>query len=100
MPQDLEQMSNALPCIICHKPLEKVYRGDQDVGNHPDDGVACTTHGNYGSTVFDSLNGSYLEFNICDPCLLDAAKFNRIAIGRMYASGKQREPLRMWNGNE
>ena len=36
-----------------------------------DGGVSFHTHGNYGSTVFDPMNGTYLEIYICDDCLLD-----------------------------
>ncbi len=96
--QDPRNSPNALPCIICRKPLEKVSR---DATNHPDDGVVCTTHGNYGSTVFDPGDGSYLEFNMCDQCLLNAARFNCVAIVRPYVSRRKGpEPLRMWSGKE
>jgi hypothetical protein len=52
------------------------------VDNQPRDGVACTTSGNYGSTVFDPMNGEFLEFNLCDPCLVAAGEKGRVWIAR------------------
>jgi hypothetical protein len=70
----------ALPCIICGDTLKNVW---EDAENQPSDGVACTTNGNYGSTVYDSiLNGEFLEFNICDPCLVKAGEQGRIYTAR------------------
>jgi hypothetical protein len=66
------------PCIICGAELQRVW---EDEGQ-PNDGVVCTTHGNYGSRVYDSLNGEYLAFNICDPCLTKAGEQGRIQITR------------------
>jgi hypothetical protein len=70
----------ALPCIICGTSLKNVW---QDAENQPNDGVACTTRGNYGSTVFDPvLSGEFLEFNLCDPCLVKAGEQGRIYMAR------------------
>jgi hypothetical protein len=66
------------PCLICGKVL---YREMDDEGQ-PRDGVVCTTHGNYGSRVFDDLHGEYLAFNICDSCMKALAKRERIFITR------------------
>ncbi len=71
--------STALPCIVCGAVLFNVYDG---VTNQPNDGVACFTSGNYGSTVFDSFNGDQLTFNVCDSCLTDAGETGRVLIGR------------------
>jgi hypothetical protein len=69
----------ALPCIICGIPLKNVW---EEADNQPSDGVACTTNGNYGSTVYDPvMTAEFLEFNICDPCLVKAG-----AEGRIYAA--------------
>jgi hypothetical protein len=70
----------ALPCIICGTRLKNVW---EDAENQPNDGVACTTRGNYGSTVYDPvLTAEFLEFNICDPCLVKAAGQDRIYAAR------------------
>lgn len=66
------------PCIICGANLERVFTDE----GQPNDGVVCTTHGNYGSTVFDDLTGEYLAFNICDSCLTDKAAEGRVMITR------------------
>jgi hypothetical protein len=70
----------ALPCIICYTPLTNVW---QDAENQPNDAVACTTPGNYGSTAYDPvLTAEFLEFNICDPCLIKAGEQNLIYTAR------------------
>ena len=53
-----------MKCIKCRKSLDEIGE------NHPGGGIACHSHGNYGSTVFDSIFGEeYLMFFICDECL-------------------------------
>lgn len=66
----------ALSCIVCHKALvNEIDLAD----NQPRDGVVCNTHGNYGSRVYDSLNANeYLEFNVCDDCLVKASNRGEI----------------------
>ncbi len=55
-----------LTCLVCGKRLESVNDELQ-----PYDGVICLTGGNYGSTVFDPMNGSTaLYFVLCDQCLV------------------------------
>ena len=68
----------ALPCIVCGKKLKNVFAGS----NQPSDGIVVMTTGNYGSTVWDSMNGEFLEFNVCDPCLREAAEHRRILVAR------------------
>ena len=69
----------ALPCIVCGKALRNVF---DDAGNQPNDGVVLTTHGNYGSTVYDSFTGEFLEVNLCDPCLVRAGEQGRVLEAR------------------
>lgn len=59
-------MTHALPCIICDKPLRNIATNGE---NQPSGGTEFTTHGHYGSTVFDPMDGSILVLNICDDCL-------------------------------
>ena len=73
----MEQQSD-WPCIICGAPLTRVFMDE----GQPNDGVVCTTHGNYGSRVFDDLTGEYLAFNICDSCLEDKAAEGLVQITR------------------
>lgn len=58
-------------CIVCQAPTE--------------DGTYFRTHGNYGSTVFDPMDGSYLDILICNPCLAERA--------RHAACGRDRRPV-------
>lgn len=67
-------------CIVCRKPLENIDPGE-DGHNQPDDGVAFQSHGHYGSTVFDPMDGTYLEINICDPCLKSAGEEGNVLMG-------------------
>lgn len=64
-------LSAPLPCFKCRKELEPV---DPAFGfrasGQPYEGVMCSTGGNYGSRVFDSMGRDSLYFNICDECLL------------------------------
>lgn len=69
----------ALPCIACGKPLASV---NPDGENHCYDGLAFRSYGQYGSTSFDPMNGEYLEINLCDECLLHAAKAQQVLWGR------------------
>lgn len=57
------------PCIVCGQKLKDVFGGSPVYANQPGEGLAFTTHGHYGSTVFDPMDGSSLEINICDPCV-------------------------------
>lgn len=64
-----------VPCIVCGAELENVER---DANNQPYEGTAFYTHGHYGSTAFDQLNGSMLEINICDKCLKEKGKAGHV----------------------
>lgn len=57
-----------LPCFKCSEDLRPVFEGSGV--NQPYKGVCFFTHGQYGSTVFDEMDGSKLEINICDRCLI------------------------------
>lgn len=67
----------ALPCIACGRQLENVTA---DAGNQPYAGTAFVTHGHYGSTAYDPIDGRYLELNICDLCLV--SHHDRVIEGR------------------
>lgn len=58
---------HTLPCFVCGENLQSAAPG---VVNQPLDGLAFTTHGHYGSGVYDPMDGSWLELNICDVCVL------------------------------
>ena len=66
------------PCLVCGKALEDAFAADQD-WNQPNDAVAFTANGNYGSTVFDPIDSlEALDINVCDTCLLTAAAQGRV----------------------
>jgi hypothetical protein len=73
-------MTDALPCIVCHQPLESVF---PEVGNQPNGGLVFRSSGNYGSTVYDPvevLTGrhQHLQINVCDPCIVAATEAQRV----------------------
>lgn len=55
-----------VPCIICDKQLKNVA---EETSNQPYSGTCFNSYGHYGSTIFDPMDGSYLEINVCDECL-------------------------------
>ena len=63
-----------LACVVCRQALQPVFPGHEADGGYvqPDNANTFSTAGTYGSTVFDPVDGSYLEVNICDPCLASA----------------------------
>lgn len=71
-------MSDTLPCIVCGKELESVGSGSP---NHANNANEFHTRGQYGSTVFDPLDGSYLAVNICDACIVKAGDMGRVLTG-------------------
>lgn len=64
-------------CIICQKKLDNI----DDSGNQPDEGLAFTSFGHYGSRVFDPMDGTWLEVNVCDRCLGNAARNGAVLRG-------------------
>lgn len=94
-------MNQSLPCIVCEKSLDNVF-SEHSSTNQPSDGIACETFGHYGTTVFDPMDGSFLEFNICDDCVREKSEKHMFLIG--YAewdeSGKElrKLPLKPWLG--
>ena len=71
-------MARCLPCIACGRELKNVDRDADE--NQPYAGTAFVSHGHYGSTAYDPMDGHYLEINICDLCLVTHA--DRVEQGR------------------
>ena len=67
-----------MKCIVCKTELENLPSGEI---NHPRDGVVFTSRGNYGSQVFDPMDATYLEINVCDPCVTAAREDGAVMIG-------------------
>jgi hypothetical protein len=53
--------------MACGRELQNVTEDAQE--NQPYNGTAFRTHGHYGSTIYDPMDGRFLEINICDTCL-------------------------------
>ena len=66
-----------LPCIVCKKDLKGVSSPTSEP-NHPTDALSFTSHGQYGTRVFDPMDGTWIEINICDPCLIEAAQNKQV----------------------
>ncbi|RZU51203.1 hypothetical protein EV385_3011 [Krasilnikovia cinnamomea] len=58
----------SMVCLVCNRSLQD--NGMSARPAQPRDGVIVTVRGNYGSTVYDSMGGSYLVSYLCDPCIL------------------------------
>ncbi len=86
------QADQALPCILCKRELHSY----DDYSNHPSEGVCANTRGNYGSRVYDSMNGRYLEFSICDDCLIEAGDRGLIYEINPVPRGEPRNKPRKW----
>lgn len=71
-------MIESLPCLVCGVKLLRVTDAAE---GQPDDGVMLTTHGNYGSTIFDPMDGNFLLFNLCDECLIAAGIEGHVLAG-------------------
>ena len=67
---------SSLPCIVCKKVLEDTF--NEQKHNQPYAGTIFVTHGHYGSTFFDPMDGSKIEINVCDDCLSAALKADLI----------------------
>jgi hypothetical protein len=67
----VDEMTLPLPCFACGKALEPVAPDRQPPTMQAYDAVMFSTPGNYGSTVFDEMDGTRLVLNICDQCLRD-----------------------------
>lgn len=74
-------------CICCDKELSPV---DKEAAPHqPRGGIMCSSFGNFGSTVFDSIDHSEeLLFLLCDDCLKKQAHRTFV-----YVNG-QSDPIR------
>lgn len=68
-----------LKCVVCERTLRNV---DSDAENQPYDGTTFTSHGHYGSTVFDPMDGTFIEINICDEDLAALGKKSQVLMGQ------------------
>ena len=71
----------SLPCVVCGRALRNVFEAE----NQPSGGVAFSSVGHYGSTVFDPTWGmmgdrKHIEINICDACFMVACERGQILL--------------------
>lgn len=70
---------DGLSCFKCLSLLKNAWR---DAANQPSEGTCFITYGHYGSTAFDPMDGTYIEINICDPCLREGSENSLVAMGQ------------------
>jgi hypothetical protein len=69
-----------LPCIVCDAGFESPV-GSKNESNMPYQGTVFSSHGNYGSTVWDPMwKKTTIEVNICDDCLKKAAREDKVYV--------------------
>lgn len=69
-------------CIVCEKIMRHYSSNEDETIREGEctgilnDGVICTSHGNYGSSIYDPMMSCQkLEFYLCDNCLIKKQKF-------------------------
>lgn len=86
-----------MKCLVCDCTLESAIPSEIDEGGQPSKGTAFQSHGHYGSTVFDPMDGTFLEIYICDPCLTRASKSRKVMMG-FPRPATPCGPLVVWKG--
>jgi hypothetical protein len=75
-----------LACIKCGAVPDPVFQGEEEL-NQPYAATTFDSTGHYGSTVWDPMNtpwgGSrqFIQINVCDPCLTEAAGEGKVLRG-------------------
>ena len=90
-----------MSCIACRKELKSVWpEGDEYTAsfNQPYAATTFISYGHYGSTLFDPMDGTYIELNICDECLEKAAVDGLVLTGGV--SRGSYPPMQRWNPKE
>jgi hypothetical protein len=74
-------------CLVCDREIVA-----DNLGVH--DATIWTSHGNYGSTVYDPLNEeTFLEACVCDDCLVrKKALIEEVKVRRPQALVERRPP--------
>lgn len=73
-------------CLICERPLDPIDNSSV----LPYNGTLFESQGHYGSTCYDPMDGSRLEFAVCDVCLTDRAA--RVVEVKATGAGYERAP--------
>lgn len=68
------KIETKIGCIACGKELDNLEYTTRSNGTkvevHPMNGLHFRTYGHYGSTIFDPIDGTYLDIAICDVCIM------------------------------
>jgi hypothetical protein len=68
-------------CVVCGKELKPAFEDDIDNESPPSAATVFTSHGNFGSTLWDPVGSSrYLQVTLCDKCLSQAAAAGRVLL--------------------
>lgn len=89
----MSEVIKPLPCIVCERTLGSALPERFDGANQPYAGTVFYAYGQYGSTIFDPMDETFLEVNICDDCLDKKARRGFILRG-----GNRDTGLVQWNG--
>jgi len=76
-------------CLVCQKELK-----DIGVDNQPVGGLSFMSYGHYGTAVFDPMDGSFLEINVCDECIKRAGEAGNVLLG--FPQPQTRGPMVQW----
>jgi hypothetical protein len=84
-------------CIKCHRELEHwdVYPPEEQQ-MHPIGGTVFRTYGNYGSSVFDPMDATYLDISICDECLRNVMRYTHQGTNQEYKAELDQRRKELW----
>lgn len=83
-------------CFKCDKKLEPAFAAD-DPGP-PNNGLSFSSHGNYGSRVYDPvMSAPALVIFICDDCILEHAE---LVLVRRIERPEPRQTYEPWNPDD
>lgn len=81
------------PCICCGRVLCNVVSVEQ-CPNQPYDAATFDSNGHYGTSMFDPMDSSRIEINVCDDCLKAAKERGHVG----YWPPNPKRKLRKWEG--
>lgn len=57
-------------CFVCNKTVLSAFDDyEMDILEPASKAVCFTSGGNFGSTIFDPMDGTIIEITVCDDCL-------------------------------
>ena len=87
----MSEKETSFVCIVCREAVSS-FQGC------PDNAVSFKSPGNYGSTVYDTIDGSHLEIIVCDKCLTKAGESGIVVESRVVQLTKR--SLEKWNPDD